>query len=279
MFDRFVKTAAKRDPWYAHFLRRPWVASFAVIVLAIAVWLRHNAPTSHETPDRMVAEVESSTVLLARASSGSAADQLSELQGKVKRGIAAMHVFLAHYTSGTPSDDAAYDRARNTLDNLTRLEGKIKEWQESLAQAPRDKQLESWDKIVLEILRERLHDPVAFTPQSTFSLAPPKRMLPHLLEGLQAGIVWPFDLVCRAFAQLPADMNRVWYAIFPYTQRAPPSVFWLIGFSVAAVVTGYGLCWLGVKSRWYYVADLGLVYLIYAIIFGLLVVSLHAGLL
>lgn len=137
-----------------------------------------------------------------------------------------------------------------------------------------------WTTVQNEIRQERAKWPV-YAPEAGVRIPAELKVF---RDGLWDGFRWPYAMVLRArnlqsmplgrSAPGPAACLR--YLVFPYRIGSLP-VPWVLGYGGMDVLAGYGLCWLGMRSKKPSLSTLGLVYLLHALTFATLLGFLIGG--
>ena len=140
-----------------------------------------------------------------------------------------------------------------------------------------------WKKVRAEVQDEQKHWP-EYAPPLEFSIPPGFR---HMGYGAVAGVAWPYFMIRRVLeiprsgkllrGGLAANFPFCFrYVLFPHTKHTL-TVPWVFGFGLVAVLSGYGLCWFGMKRNVSAISTLGVVYLFYVVLFALFLALLVWG--
>jgi hypothetical protein len=224
---------------------------------------------------------------------------LDEVEEEVKTGLIKLtrtscekaprrlHSYLALLDSQMGSLKARYDATSKTLITknererfiqtameLGRLRQKTRAWLEIMSS---EREYEVWEEIVLEVLHERTRWPIAGVvhPPSQFSM---QTIWLDFRQGVFAGIAWPIQATSRTIGTKPRQYGVLRRIFFPYSRYSAMRAGLIAGFGLAALATGYALCWLGGHLQYNILGYLGLLYFLYLLIFAVCLLVAGLGL-
>ncbi|MDD5706166.1 MAG: hypothetical protein PHR35_09590 [Kiritimatiellae bacterium] len=197
---------------------------------------------------------------------------------ELRRDVTAQQRLVLHLRARNP--DAQCDLATSlAIDDLTRdlqqLAYTAAEWNGWL-EDPTQSEVERTERVLVAAIGALRAWPRQWTPPP-----PPPRwrivMTTRLaFMGLRDGLGAPLRplLLLR---HPDRSQYRPRALLFPY--RKAPNWLYSVGFAISAVLAGYALCWLGMRLVRPWIAYVGLLYFIVAIVFLTGLVTMHAGLL
>lgn len=235
----------------------------SLIVLFAGCMLLIQTPSIEQSLDKVESETGRQVIELCGMSASSGLNAISRLHLEVG-------AWLGKFEDR--GDFTKRDHEIDRVQNLQRLNRVLESWEVKLASVPPAEREVCWEGLKSAVVEEAKR--WAGSPIFDKSWNG-RNHVDAMLGGIQIGSIWPVGIVKRTFfcargmrgTSTLSFSNVLRYVFYPY-HRWSFSVMHVIGFGLATLLVGYGLCWLGSRFNIASLSYLGILYFVHMAVFA-----------